>query len=189
MGCGIAVRGPQVPLYTNEFSPPCHELVPLHSAFPENFPPSGIIQSDRGFFFDDREFIKQCQIIHINEITVYMERFITGIEIIYFLDGAMRVVKHVGSIQGNKFVLPLQTNDSIVMCEATHEESKLRSLRLESLEGRVMDLVSLEGHGSQKTTLNLKSQRRAVVAFKGKIDEYVEGLRVYSWRMVGKISG
>ena len=182
MGCGIAVRGPQSPIYANEFSPPIHELIPLPIAFPENFPPSGNIFNENGAFFDDREFIKQCQIVHINEITVYMEKYVCGIEVQYFLDGGIRIAKHLGKAQGKKYILPLQNSDSIIECTGTFEGTKAKSLRLLSLDGRVMDLVSLEGPGPETFSLNLRTQKRAIVAFKGKVDDYIEGLRMLGER-------
>ena len=48
MGCGMVARGPHSPLYTNEFTPPCHDLVPSSYEFPEIFPPSGIIKNENG---------------------------------------------------------------------------------------------------------------------------------------------
>jgi hypothetical protein len=178
----MSARGPSSPLYANEFSPPCHELVPLSFNFPEHFPPSG----RSGPFFDDREFIKQCQIVHINEVCVYLEDYISGLEISYFLDGSLKLVKHLGTRSGKRIIFPLRTSDSIVKCVVTYEDACARSLRMETIEGQELDVVSALGRGGKDTVLDLKSDRRGVVAFKGRIGDYIEGLRVYSWRMVGK---
>lgn len=186
MGCGLSARGPMSPLYTNDFTPPCHDLAPLSIQFPENFPPSGIVTNENGTFFDDREFIKQCQIVHIHEITVYFEKYLTGIEIHYYLDGGIREVKHCSNLPSKRYVFPMQNSDSIVACEASHVDGKIMSLKMETIEGRILDVVGTGGHGKQKTQVNLKPQRRAVVAFKGKLNAYVEGLRVYSWKLCSK---
>ena len=183
MGCGISPGGPQVPLYINEFSPPSHELVGIHTAYPENFPPSGIVSNENGSFFDDREFIKQCQIVHIHELIVYFEQFVSGIEILYYLDGGIKTVKHCGSKGGKKHVLPIQNTDSIVVCEGSYENNKIYSIRIQTLQGRVLDLVGNNGLGNHKFSLKLNQQKRAIVGFKGKIGEYIEGLIVYSWKL------
>ena len=186
MGCGISRIGPNVPLYTNEFTPPIHELVPISASFPESFPPSGLIKNDLGLFFDDREFIKQCQIVHIQEVIVYLEKYITGIEILYFLDGAMRDVKHCCEKPAKKHSMPIASTDSIVVCEATYTGDKIHSIRLETNEGGLLNVESSLGPGKEKKIVNLRAQRRGVVAFKGKIGEYLEGISTYSWRMCGK---
>lgn len=186
MGCGITTRGPQTPLYLNEFNPPCHELISLNCPFPSTFPPTGIIKNEIGTFFDDREHIKQCQIIHINELTLIAEDYLVGIEMQYYLDGGIKCLKHLASANGKRFVLTLQNSDSIVSCELTHEERKIRSMKLETLEGRTLDWVSQLGHGPEKSIINLLQQRRALVAFRGKISNCIEGLSIYSWRLCSK---
>lgn len=186
MGCGISTRGPQTPLYLNEFNPPCHELISVNCVFPSTFPPSGTIQNETGSFFDDREHIKQCQIIHINELTLTTDDYLTGIEVQYYLDGGIKQLKHNASNTGKKFVLTLQNSDSIINCELTHEERKIKSVKLDTLEGRSIEWVSPLGAGSEKSTINLLQQRRALVAFRGKISTCIEGLSIYSWRLCGK---
>ena len=186
MGCGISRRGPSAPLYTNEFTPPSHELIPISTPFPESFPPSGTIKNDLGFFFDDREFIKQCQIVHIQEVTVYMEKYLTGIEIMYYLDGVLRNVKHCCDKKAKKHSMPISNTDSIIVCEATFSDNNIHSIRLETVEGRLLNVESSLGLGKDKKNINLRPQRRGIVAFKGKIGDYIEGISAYSWRMCGK---
>lgn len=186
MGCGLAGRGPNAPLYTNEFSPPVHNLLEISGEYPENFPPSGVIKNDFGLFFDDREFIKQCQIVHIQEVTIHLERYISGIEIIYYLDGHMREVKHCTNKPSKKHSLPLSNTDSIVFWEITYTGKVIYSVTLETLEGRLLNVECKEGRGAIKNEVNLRQQRRGVVGVKGKIGEYLEGLSVHSWRMCGK---
>ena len=187
MGCGAIARGPENPLYTNEFSPPSHELVPIDVTFPESFPPSGMIKLENGTFFNDREFIKQCQIIHIHEVSVFVEKYITGIEILYYLDGNMKEGKHCGTVNGKKQSMPVQNSDSIFSCDITYQQNKIHSIRFETIEGRLLDAVCTSGYGKEKVSLNLKQERRAIVAFKGKYEEYLDGLSCYSWKMCIKL--
>jgi hypothetical protein len=186
MGCGITARGPQTPLYFNDFNPPIHELISLPIQFPSAFPQSGVIKNETGTFFDDREHIKQCQIVHINEIVLTTGDYLTGLEIQYYLDGGIKVIKHQASTTGKKFVLTLQNSDSIISCELTHDVHKIRSVKMETLEGKTLDWVSPLGPAEDKTSINLIQQRRALVAFRGKISDCIEGLGIYSWKLCGK---
>ena len=185
MGCGITSRGPQAPLYFNEFTPPVHELMSLPIQFPSAFPPSGVIKNESGTFFDDREHIKQCQIVHINEIVFVANDYLIGIELQYYLDGGIKILKHIASTIGKRYILTLQNTDSIINCEMTHDSNKIRSVKIVTFEGKTLDWVSTLGPGSDKTSINLIQQRRALVAFRGKISDCLEGLGIYSWKMCG----
>ncbi|OMJ72908.1 hypothetical protein SteCoe_28524 [Stentor coeruleus] len=183
MGCGLSSRELKTPIFTNDFNPPSHELAPLEFPFPENFPPSGVVSNENGTFFDDREYIKQCQIVHIHEIAIYIENYITGIEIHYYLDGAIKISKHFGLIQGKKHVMEIEISDGIINAEVSFDGPLIQSIRFETIEGRIMDVVSPKGHAKQRAKIVLKTQKRAIVAFKGKIGDYIEGLRAYSWKL------
>ena len=186
MGCGISARGPSSPLYSNEFAPPSHELVAGVLEYPENFPPSGLIKHEQGFFFNDREFIKQCQIIHLNQITVFIGKYITGIEISYFIDGNLKIAKHCSNPNGSKMIMPIQVTDSIICCEITYQNDKIHSIKFRTLENRVLDAVCTSGLGKEKANVNLMQDRRAIVAFKGFFGEYLYALSCYSWKICGK---
>jgi hypothetical protein len=186
MGCGVS-RGPQVPLYTNEFAPPCDELLGIELPYPETFPPSGVVANENGIFFDDREHIKQCQIVHIREVIVYTENYISGIELIYYIDGGVKSLKHCSSKPSKKIALAIQVHDSINSCDITFQDNKIYSLRLQTLLGKSLDAISSSGIGKNKARLHYNIEKRAIVAFKGKINEYLEGLAAYTWKMREKL--
>ena len=64
-----------------------------------------------------------------------------------------------------------------------NQNNKIYSIRIQTLQGRVLDLVGNNGLGNHKFSLKLNQQKRAIVGFKGKIGEYIEGLIVYSWKL------
>jgi hypothetical protein len=51
--------------------------------------------------FDDNELLRPVQLFHIERLTIFYGKFITGIAVTYKLDGKLVTVEHLGSDHNN----------------------------------------------------------------------------------------
>jgi hypothetical protein len=182
MGCG-SVRSQPI-LYINEVNPPLHKLRVNDPHLPEVFPHTGFVKNDDGTYFDDREFVKQSQVVHIEEVVIYSEEYIQGISVLYFLDGNMKQVHH-NAQQMSKFTkLPLMPSDSLVAIEVTYGDEFIHSIKITTTNNTAFEVVGSKGKGPETAGVDLRKDARAIVAFKGRHEVYLRSLHFYSWSML-----
>lgn len=75
--------------------------------------------------------------------------------------------------------LSLSSNEHIDYLETTYSINGVHSLVLKTNLGKQLVVVGKKGHGPQKKELNLRLHNKAVVAFRGRMGEWLEELEVY----------
>ena len=75
--------------------------------------------------------------------------------------------------------LSLSSNEHIDYLETTYSINGVHSLVLKTNLGKQLVVVGKKGHGPQKKELNLRLHNKAVVAFRGRMGDWLEELEVY----------
>lgn len=182
MGCG-SVRSQPI-MYVNEVRPPLHNLRANDPNMPDVFPPTGFVKNNDGTYFDDREFIKQSQVIHIDEIVIYSKEYIQGLSLLYFLDGNIKQVHHNSLDSGKITKLPLSPSESLVALEITYSPEYIHSINITTTKNISFEVVGEAGKGPETAVIDLRKDSRAIVAFKGRHETNLRSLQFYSWSII-----
>ncbi|CAG9330922.1 unnamed protein product [Blepharisma stoltei] len=186
MGCSVIYRGTVRDLYINQPAPPLLPLMESKNQIPDVFPPTGIINRDDIQFFDHKELIKQSQLIHIYDLTIYSEDYIKGFIIEYNIDGSVKRTSHIRGHHGKEDRLILGTSDYIQKIEITYDKY-VNSISFQTAQGQNFLAQGKKGPGSQIQNVDFTKQKRGVVGFKGEISEFLSALYVYSWKLRDRI--
>lgn len=187
MGCGATYRGPQKPLYQADIASVSIAILSNDANMPTNFPPTGQVTNGSDTYFDNRELIKQSQIIHIKEINIIADDYISGFEISMYLDGAHKLLKHYNKAPGQQIhKTVIHGLDSIIGLELTSTDEFVNSIKIKTLKGQEFEIVGFKGKGTDIKSINLTNDKKAIVGFKGRYDRYLRSLHVYAWKILGR---
>ncbi|CAG9315421.1 unnamed protein product [Blepharisma stoltei] len=185
MGCGATYRGPQKPIYSADISSQSITILGNDPNMPQNFPPTGFISVQGETYFDDREFIKQSQIMHLKEINFVTQEYVVGFEVGYYIDGASKLLKHYNKNPGQVVHKAVMNGfDSIIWIEITYGNGFIYSVKMKTLKEREIYVEGTKGKGPETKTVSLIEDKKAITGFKGRYDNYLRSLHTYSWRIL-----
>lgn len=186
MGCSVVYRGTVTDLYINQPSPPCELLMDSNKSIPDLFPPSGVILKGDTLYFDDKELIKQAQLVHIYSIIIFAEEFVNGFEVEYHIDSNLLKSKRSKGQTGKEFSLILGRADFITKMTVTYDKY-VHSIEFETRTHQKLVAKGTKGEGPKVRSLDFTKENRGIVGFKGEINENLSALYAYSWRLRDKI--